>query len=324
MTSFSATDARRVHPLQIEGAVPRMPSLLRRWPTALTVVLTIALTGAWSSAAGQEAGTPATIAANRVVELPSVAVGRTYRLHVASSGIGEPASGTPVVYLLDADEDFPLVVALARQLTAAKELPEILIVGVGYLSAPKYYRIRDFTPSVDTQTEQPTGGAANFLRFLETELIPWVEERYRPSPDRVLMGHSLGGLLAVYAAAMRPTLFSGLVASSPSVWWGEGMVIDSIRVARQAPAGRLFTSLGARETDLMSDAWHRLRAALGDKGTPVGALRRNQSLVVDGEGHTSVKPIAFSRGLRWVLSGPRVSPASRLSRDDSERRDRAR
>ena len=49
-------------------------------------------------------------------------------------------------------------------------------------------------------------GCDRFLDFIERELLPAVDGRFRTAAPRVLVGHSSGGILATYAAATRRTL----------------------------------------------------------------------------------------------------------------------
>jgi len=74
-----------------------------------------------------------------------------------------------------------------------------------------------------TVTEYPTsGGADRFLEFIQSELVPEIDKRYRTVPLRIFAGHSLGGLLAVHALIARPDLFYGYIAVSPSLQWDGG------------------------------------------------------------------------------------------------------
>ena len=44
-----------------------------------------------------------------------------------------------------------------------------------------------------------TGGAEDYLRFIEREVIPYAEGILGASDDRVVAGYSMAGLLAMYA-----------------------------------------------------------------------------------------------------------------------------
>ncbi len=61
-----------------------------------------------------------------------------------------------------------------------------------------------------------------FVRFLSSELVPWLQRRHRVtvSPDRtVLVGSSLGGLTAALAALRYPELFGNVLAQSGAFGW---------------------------------------------------------------------------------------------------------
>jgi predicted alpha/beta superfamily hydrolase len=78
-------------------------------------------------------------------------------------------------------------------------------------------RDRDFTP---TKTSHISGGAAKFLSFFKTELIPFINNKYKgKSNGNVLYGGSLGGLFVMYAFLNDPGLFTSYVAIDPSLWW---------------------------------------------------------------------------------------------------------
>ena len=57
-----------------------------------------------------------------------------------------------------------------------------------------------------------SGGADKFLDFIEKEVMPLVESKYRVQPYRVFAGHSFGGLLAIHAFSTRPELFNAYIA----------------------------------------------------------------------------------------------------------------
>ena len=142
----------------------------------------------------------------------------------------------PVVYLLDGDAHFHSVTGLIQILgtgvNATFVLPEMIVVAI-----PNTNRTRDMTP---TRTDrdpngkaQPTlaasGGMANFLTFIERELIPRVEQTYRAAPYRVFVGHSLGGITTINALYTIPKAFNAYVAIDPSLWWDNRVLLKQAR-----------------------------------------------------------------------------------------------
>ena len=63
-----------------------------------------------------------------------------------------------------------------------------------------------------TQGNASCRGADKFLKYLEEELIPAIEAKYHTQPYRVIIGHSLGGLLAMYAFSAKPYLFQAYIS----------------------------------------------------------------------------------------------------------------
>lgn len=138
-------------------------------------------------------------------------------------------SSYAVIYLLDgsADEDFIHVAGLVQfaNFPWVNMLSPSIVVGISNTD-----RKRDFTfPSVTKGDEKiiPTsGGSANFIQSIETEIIPFIEKNYKTNSDRILIGQSLGGLLAAEILLKKPTLFNSYILISPSLWWDNGSLIS--------------------------------------------------------------------------------------------------
>ena len=76
-------------------------------------------------------------------------------------------------------------------------------------------RERDYTIS-KLKDREMSGGGENFLKFLKTELITFVDSEYRTNPEeRILNGYSYGGLFTMYAFLIEHNLFNGYIAGSP-------------------------------------------------------------------------------------------------------------
>lgn len=105
---------------------------------------------------------------------------------------------------------------------------------------------RDLTPwpakSIFRGQPDFAGGAAAHLKRLAEEIIPWAEEGLKPR-FRAIMGYSLAGLFAVYAAA-ETGLFDAAASVSGSMWYpGFAQYIEE-----KQPVVRLaYFSVGERE-----------------------------------------------------------------------------
>jgi uncharacterized protein len=168
----------------------------------------------------------------------------------------------PVFYVLDA-ENFLTAVSAAHALASAGKIPQSIVVAIVNTK-----RDRDFTPALRKTAELPpgvdtAGGADSFLAFLAKEVIPEIEARYRTQPMRTIIGHSLGGLLAMHALALRPELFRDYLTLEPSLWWDARdpveRVLSTLR-ARPGLIGRLVAVEGTSDEGWKPD-WETLRAA---------------------------------------------------------------
>jgi enterochelin esterase-like enzyme len=123
-----------------------------------------------------------------------------------------------------------------------------------------------------------------FARFIETELIPWVRERYSVSHDPAdgyVTGVSYGGLASMWIGYRLPHLFGNVIAQSPSLWWGpgfdlakgprsqkytEGWLIDEYERSPKLPL-RICQEIGLMEPeDRMIAPNRRMKAVLEAKG----------------------------------------------------------
>jgi uncharacterized protein len=142
--------------------------------------------------------------------LNSAVMGSTYHIYIRyPEGYAQhPAERYPIVYLLDGDSAFPMLAPEHLFLTYDDHVPEAIIVGIAYgsFASPVNHREIDFGER-----------AADFQRFLASELIPAVEQRTRAdAARRVLVGQSFGGTFVLYSAFVQPDLFWGRIASNPS------------------------------------------------------------------------------------------------------------
>jgi predicted alpha/beta superfamily hydrolase len=154
------------------------------------------------------------------IRLRSAVLGETREVIVTvPSSYSTGARKYPVVYVLDGSEYATIATAAVRSVGSSSRMPESIVVAIVNTD-----RERDFTPALRKTTELPpgiahAGGADAFLAFMSRELLPMIDARYRTQPLRVLVGHSLGGLVAAHALATMPALFRRYVMIDPSLWW---------------------------------------------------------------------------------------------------------
>jgi predicted alpha/beta superfamily hydrolase len=167
----------------------------------------------------------------------------------------------PVLYVLDGSSQSAHTAESARLLARIGVTPEIIVVGI---PSSGENRQRDYTPPymrAGADTEQgPAGQADRFLRFLETELIPHVEQTYRTTSTRMLAGHSRGGLFVMYSLLERPDLFSARFAYSPALWRDDDRIIAEMEKSLTTPTARptfLYLSLGDGENPKMTRSFRK-------------------------------------------------------------------
>jgi predicted alpha/beta superfamily hydrolase len=215
----------------------------------------------------------------------------------------------PVLYMTDGNAHIGHTSSTVEFLARNGRMSEMIVVGINNTD-----RTRDLSPTHVTTTVRggdsalqfPTsGGADKFLKFIETELIPEIEKRYRVQPYRILAGHSLGGLFAIHAMYSRPELFQSYIAVSPALQWDNQVAVkraEEFLKGRKEWQASLFMSLG-HEPGPIEDGFHQMKQVL-EKNQPQGFEWSAQ--VFDDEDHGSVVLRSHYLAMRKVYDGWQV------------------
>ncbi len=262
-----------------------------------------------------------TIPNTEVRFLSSEIVGDQFKLYIAlPKNYADTTKRYPVVYLLDANIFFGLVTETARLLQYGQEIPEIVIVGIGYPDDAKHLtlRDRDYIPpppgdsatqdEVDEKPDPAMNRADLFLNCLREELMPYLHNQYRiDHDDTVLAGDSNSGLFAMYTVFHQPTLFKRYIIGSPALYCWDKVAFDY--EARYAATHddlpvAIFMSAGALEAIFEPE----FAAMVANVQEMAKVLTSRQypglkliSHIFDDETHLSVIPATMSRGLRAVF-----------------------
>jgi uncharacterized protein len=223
----------------------------------------------------------------------------------------------PVLYLTDAGSHINEIGSTIDFLAENDRIPPLIVVGITNTD-----RNRDLTPthadikSPDgkvVMTMPTSGGADHFLDFIQNELVPEIDKRYSTQPFRIFAGHSLGGLLAIYALMTRDDLFHAYIAVSPSLQWDDGRILHQAQkffTSRKELKKTLFFSLAneGNAPSQIGDDFQQLQKMLS------GNLPKDFVVQVahyPDEDHGSTVLLAHYAGLRAVF------PNWQLPRDEA-------
>jgi uncharacterized protein len=207
--------------------------------------------------------------------IPSTVMREDRRVMISlPESYGRTSSAYPVLFLLDGSSHIVHGSALVHYLvTARNRIPEMIVVAL-----PNTNRNRDMTPGL---------GAAQFQNYLAEELIPWVEQKYRTVPERVVFGHSLSASFVVHTLLNRPALFTGYIAASAPLWRYDSLTRDMRRgLARAAQAGAaIHLIVGQLETENIRGGMQKFADAL--RAAPAGQAPVSTFSILPDEDHNS-------------------------------------
>ncbi|MBL4837039.1 MAG: hypothetical protein JKY34_05630 [Kordiimonadaceae bacterium] len=162
-----------------------------------------------------------------------------------------------VIYVLDGHLPATMIARTAMEANYGwgSLVPNSIIIGI-----PSNNRIRDYSPvhssvgfdgkNADWLTD--SGGGKTYRAFLRTEFIPHIESHYRSNGHRTLIGHSLGGLLAINDFLSKDRLFQAYVSADPSMWFADTYLIKQLAKIPEGSldnAGNLYISNALKGSD---------------------------------------------------------------------------
>ncbi|WP_258544427.1 alpha/beta hydrolase [Alteromonas lipotrueae] len=165
----------------------------------------------------------------------------------------ETSKEYPVIYLLDGTSNQNMLNGMLQRLHLSKGSYEHIIVSIDVED-----RLDDFAPTVNMDPRGPVGkggGGDQFLDFLEKELMPRINKKYRTSEFNSIAGHSVAGLLVIHSFHSRPKLFQSHLAFSPAVWWGARETAKSAQnyvLSNGGSENYLYMNIGSENGEMKS------------------------------------------------------------------------
>ncbi len=108
-----------------------------------------------------------------------------------------------VIYVLDGDNHFNQAINATTLLAENGRMPETIIVAI--------------PNNRGTRGRDLGRGRGNFKKYIQEEVIPFVNNNYRTSKHKTLFGHSMAGAFTLNYLATNGMVFDNYIAASPVV-----------------------------------------------------------------------------------------------------------
>lgn len=234
-----------------------------------------------------------------------------------------PEKKYPVIYVLDADNHFAQMEEYSKYLSRQDVfvIPPLIVVGIANTD-----RNRDLTPShsnvdysgkPDTTADAPyknSGGNEHFFKFIQKELIPYVNSNYKTQPYRIFAGHSFGALTTINCLINYPDMFDAYLAVSPSFWWDQKFLLkvaDKKLKAGSTLLKTLFLSDGNEDSSSPGSPFHTdvLKFDSLLKKRNIKGLDF-EYMPYPNESHMTVPIKSYYDGLRFIYHQWQLPPVS--------------
>ncbi|WP_027125408.1 alpha/beta hydrolase [Gelidibacter mesophilus] len=253
------------------------------------LLITIGLTSAEAQSTLKESSkTPLTIGEVINIDSKILSESRTLNIYLPDGYKVSDTLKHPVIYVLDGSmhEDFIHIVGLVQFFNLQMNMPKTIVVGIANID-----RKRDFTfPTMDKKLKMDfptTGGSRKFIDFIENEVQPFITANYSTNAQKMIIGQSLGGLLATEILFKRPKLFTDYIIVSPSLWWDNETLLRDAKMflgAHQKMPVNVYVSVGT-EGEVMEREAKSLANLLKNSGKP---NLKAEFLFLPNENHATI------------------------------------
>lgn len=182
-----------------------MKNYLTKFFYSVSILIFICLHAVYSQVKSEA---PVKMIENEIVlwDYHSKTINEDYTIYVHfPPGYDTTKTKYPVLYMTDGDWNMTVAMNCFNMLRQDYETTEPLIVGIGYGTRTNM-RSRDLNPA--------TGGP-NFLAFIEKEVIPFIQSKYRVTDNKALYGYSYGGMFTTSVLFGHPDLFNMIFIGAP-------------------------------------------------------------------------------------------------------------
>ena len=231
--------------------------------------------------------------------MPGLGRERTLRVLLPPSYAAQPERRWPAIYFHDGQNVFDAAAAIsptwgadtALDVLAAATGFEAIAVGIDHGGA---LRMQEMLPRPHGDMRVAEGDA--YIDFVARIVKPWIDARYRTRPGRehsVIVGSSLGGLMAHHALVRHPEVFGRAAIFSPAYWAAPSMFDAPVPLAHGT---RAYLYAGDAESQTMVPLAQRMLAQLQQQG-----VTTTLHIEPGAKHHESAWRTALPRALRWLF-----------------------
>lgn len=206
----------------------------------------------------------------------------------------------PVMYMADGgiQEDFPHIANTLSKLINENKIPPTILVGI-----ENTQRRRDLTGFTEVASDKEiapaVGGSDKFRDFIKEELFFEIDNRYRTSNIKSIIGESASGLFVMETFFLSPEMFDNYIAFDPSLWWNNHYLVRTAKehLASFPTSAKKLWFASSNATDIAP-----YTKALVDilKSNPVTNLQWNYSNEPK-EKHTTIFRATKEKAIIWTI-----------------------
>ena len=144
------------------------------------------------------------------IESEALGTNRELKIQLPRNYELNPDQFFPLIVVFDGDYLFEVVAGNVEYISYWRDMPDAIVVGINQAKS----RTEDTTLSVEDHFPYRSG--AKFYEFIDSELIEFIESKYRCSDFRIAIGHGETANYINYFFFQKSPVFNGFVALSPS------------------------------------------------------------------------------------------------------------
>ncbi len=234
-----------------------------------------------------------------------------------------------VIYVFDSQnrEFFDYTSSIISFLTDGNQ--SFIVVGISspYNEELDYSRNNDLLPVLETEGSKNrygkySGNADNFLGYVSSEVIPYINSNYRTLNHNIVVGHSLGASFILHSLLEKPNLFQNYIAISPNLAYDDDKLSKAL-INFNYTKIKKPTFIYLSNADEGIEYWKEWKPAREQVYSFLKDSLTDENITVEIENfpnnnHWSTFPPSLNKALEFYFKSIQNKQDSELSKDESE------